>query len=80
MNLYKRYVDMVVHVDKEGHILPKILIWDNGVQYPIDKIMEIRKAASVVGGCGILYRCRINGQVRNLFYERNRWFIESTKP
>lgn len=78
--LYKRYVEMLEHVSKEGMITPMILIWDNGVQYPIDRILEIRKAASTVGGCGTLYKCRIQGNIRNLYHERNRWFIESQKP
>ncbi|WP_416327643.1 hypothetical protein [[Eubacterium] hominis] len=67
-------------IDKNGGMIPKVLVWDNGVQYPIDRILKVRKAVSEVGGCGILYECRIQGNVRNLFYERNRWFIESTKP
>ena len=56
------------------------MIWDNGMEYPIDRVLEIRKSASQVGGCGILYRCRIAGVERNLFLERTRWFIESAKP
>lgn len=78
--LYKRYVDVVALIDKLGKLTPLILRWDNGVQYPIDRILEVRKAVSEVGGSGILYRCRIQNQERKLFYEKNRWFIESTKP
>ena len=80
MKLYKKYVEMIVSMDPQGVMIPKVLVWDNGVQYPIDRILEVRKASSVVGGCGVLYRCRIAGSVRHLFYERDRWFIESTKP
>lgn len=78
--LYKRYVSVVALTDKDGRLTPLFLIWDNGVKYPIDKVLEIRKAASIVGGCGILYRCRIQNRERNIFYERNRWFIESYRP
>lgn len=78
--LYKRYVDVITLIDKLGKIKPLILVWDNGVQYPIDRILEVRNAMSEVGGCGVLYRCRIQNEERRLFYERNRWFIESTKP
>ena len=78
--LYKRYVDVVALIDKQGKLTPLILRWDNGVQYPIDRILEVSKAVSEVGGSGILYRCRIQNQERKLFYEKNRWFIESTKP
>lgn len=80
MKLYKRYVSVVQLVDKQGKIFPKTLIWDNGKEYSIDRILEIRNAVSQVGGCGILYRCKIGENERNLFYERTRWFMESTKP
>ena len=78
--LYKRYVDVETLISKEGRLKPLSIVWDNGVKYPIDRILEVRKAASQVGGCGILFRCRIQGQEKNLFYELNRWFIESRKP
>ncbi len=80
MQLYKRYVSVICLVDKEGKIKPLMIVWENGEKYPIDRILEIRNATSEVGGCGVLYRCRIQNQERRLFYERNRWFIESTKP
>ncbi len=80
MELYKRYVDVVTLMKKDGSMLPVLLVWDNGIKYSIDRIVEVRKAASQVGGCGILYKCKIEGKERNLFFERNRWFIESLKP
>lgn len=78
--LYKRYVDVITLIDKYGKLTPLMIKWENGCSYPIDRILEIRNAASEVGGGGILYRCRIQQQERKLFYEKNRWFIESTKP
>ncbi len=80
MDLYKRYVDVITLMKKDGSMLPVMLVWDNGAKYSIDRIVEVRKAASQVGGCGILYKCKIEGKERNLFFERNRWFIESLKP
>lgn len=80
MKLYKRYIDVVTMINKSGELTPLMLVWDNGVKYKIDKVVEVRNAASQVGGCGILYRCQVGGVERNLFFERNRWFIESTRP
>lgn len=80
MQLYKRYIDVVEFVDKEGNLTPLFIIWDNGIKYPIDKIIEVRQSHSQVGGAGLMYRCRIQNQERKLFYERNRWFIESFQP
>lgn len=78
--LYKRYIDVVTLIDKEGVMNPVMIIWDNGSKYKIDRVLEVRKSASVVGGSGILYKCRIQGKERNLFFEKNRWFIESYHP
>lgn len=76
---YKKYIDVVVHINPYGDIRPLIIVF-NHKKYPIDKIIEIKKAHSQVGGSGIRYRCRIQNQERNLFLERNRWFIESMNP
>lgn len=78
--LYKRYVNVIVETDRLGNLKPLYLRWENQQLFKIDKILEIRKAASVVGGAGILYRVLISGQEKRLFYEINRWFIESTQP
>lgn len=80
MLLYKKYIEVVALINKEGELTPLFIIWDDNIKYPIDKIIEVRKAHSTVGGGGILYVCKINGQTRHLFYERYRWFIESFKP
>ena len=79
MTYYKRYVDVVVLVDKHAEMTPLFLIFDTK-KYAIDRVLQIKKTSSVVGGSGVLYRCRIQNQERNLFLERNRWFIESLKP
>ncbi|MDD6005099.1 MAG: hypothetical protein ACI4P1_00585 [Erysipelotrichaceae bacterium] len=81
--LYKRYIPVVTLIGKEGEITPVSIIWEdiNGQRnYKIDKIVDIRKAYSQVGGCGIRYECIISGKKRKLYYEKNRWFIESLKP
>ncbi|MGX8679866.1 MAG: hypothetical protein ACSW8B_00580 [bacterium] len=83
IRLYKRYVDVITLIKKDGQIRPLFLVWEThgfNQTYKIDKIKQIRKAASPVGGCGILYECLIEGHERHLFYEKDRWFIESYRP
>ena len=46
----------------------------------IDKILSVEKRASQVGGCGIRYACMICGKRRNLYMEKDKWFIESHQP
>lgn len=80
MKLYKRYVEVIARITREGKITPLYVVWENGCKYEIDRILEVRNAASQVGGCGVMYRCRIQGQERNLYYEINKWFLESVRP
>ncbi len=83
MALYKRYIPVFTLIGKEGEITPVAIVWEDyqgRKTYKIDKIENIRQTSSQVGGCGLLYECKILGKRRKLFYERNRWFIESLKP
>lgn len=79
MKLYKRYIDVVVLCDKLANLTPLFIIWDDK-KYSIDKILQVKNAHSVVGGGGVMYECLILNQRRKLFYEENRWFIESFLP
>ena len=83
MELYKRYVDVITMITKEGKLIPMYLFWDERgtrTRIQIDRIVEVKQAASVVGGCGLRYKIVIKGQSHNLYYERKRWFIESYQP
>ena len=73
----KIYVDVIVLNNKEGQVKPLAIVWANGVEYSVDKIFQITRAASTIaGGTGIRYSCQIQGQRRYLFLEDDRWFIE----
>lgn len=75
--MIKKYVSVITLIEKNGKLRPLAILWENGVRYEIDRILEVRKTFSQLGGCGILYSCMIQGKRRNLFYEVDRWFIES---
>lgn len=74
----KVYVDVLASFSKDGRLKPVELIWEDGNRYKIDRINDIRRAATrKVGGCGILYTCVGNGQESHLYYEENyKWFVE----
>ncbi len=78
--LYKRYVNVIVEIDRVGKIRPLYIRWENNRLFKIDKVLEIRPAVSVVGGGGVLYRILVQGQEKRLYYEINRWFLESLTP
>ena len=50
----------------------------NGKRYEIDKILQVSRSASEVGGRGIRYRIRIGQAETFLFDEENGfWFVEA---
>jgi hypothetical protein len=78
MEYRKQYVDVITHISKEGRIRPMAVIWDE-IRYPVERILSIRETHSLAGGCGICYRCQFHGQIRLLYWERDRWFLELGK-
>ena len=74
----KVYVDVNVKFDTDGIMHPLSITWEDGTNFIIDKVLDIKKAASLkVGGQGIRYTCMINNKQTYLFYEFNKWFVEA---
>jgi len=74
----KVQVEVVVKFNKEGKILPLSLLWEDGRKFPIDRVLDIRQAASLKAGLqGIRYTCRIAGKEVYLFCDEGKWFIET---
>lgn len=85
LNNMKVYVPVKASFDAEGHVLPMEIVWEDGRQFQIDKVLDIRQAAAAQAGSGgDRYTVRIGGKERYLFFERNtiqgavigRWFVE----
>ena len=74
----KVYVDVKAKFTKEGRVIPLSVIWTDGTEYEIDRVNDIRRAASLkAGGVGMRYTCMISGRESHLYYEDNkRWFVE----
>ena len=77
MNYKKTYVEVTARFTTEGQILPIKILWDDGRSFFIDRVLDVRPAASLkAGGAGIRYTCRIDLKETYLFLEENRWFVE----
>jgi len=78
MEIRKTYVEVVANFTKDGRLIPKAVIWNDGHRYEIRRIKDICKAASLkAGGAGMRYTCVIDGKESHLFYEdNNMWFVE----
>ena len=82
----KVYVPVDVEFRSDGTMLPRIITWEDGTKYEIDRVKDIRQAAAMrAGGQGDRYTIMIGGQQSYLFFERSanqtgnnigRWFVE----
>lgn len=73
----KAYVGVKAQFMPDGKLLPFCIIWEDGKEFEIDRIVDIRRAASLkAGGAGIRYTVMIGGHQTYLFLEEDRWFVE----
>ncbi len=76
-SMSKQYVAVTAKFDADGNVIPLCIHWDDGRSFEIDRVIDVRYAASLkAGGAGIRYTCRIKSHEKYLFLEENRWFIE----
>ena len=78
MESCKVYVDVNATFTKDGRLLPRSFIWTDGHVYEIQRVTDVRRAASLkAGGAGMRYTCIVDGRESHLFYEdNNMWFME----
>ena len=82
----KVYVQVNADFNADGVMLPRVLIWEDGEKYVVDRVVDIRQAAArKAGGQGDRYTIEVRGQISYLFFERvpqltgnviGRWFVE----
>ncbi len=77
----KHYVEVLARTDEDGNVSPVSVTWSDGRVFEIDRIMDVRQAASLkVGGTGLRYLVRIGQRTTYLFFENPRWFVEEIVP
>lgn len=87
---YKVYVTVFVEHSSDGTMLPRTVVWEDGLKYDIDRVIDIRPAyAAKAGGQGDRYTIQVNGARTYLYFERStnltgnvigRWFVERKVP
>ena len=85
-NNLKVYVQVKVDFREDGIMLPRKITWEDGREYEIDRVSDIRQAAAMrAGGQGDRYTIYVQGKQSYLFFERSpnqtgncigRWFVE----
>ena len=73
----KIFITVNADFNPDGTITPIALKWDDGRIFDIDRILDVRPAASLkAGGRGLRYTCKILGKERYLYFENPNWFVE----
>lgn len=73
----KTYVDIVAKFNKDGHLTPITIVWEDGRRFDIQKIVDVRQAVSLKAGrSGVRYICKIENQLKTLFLDGDKWFVE----
>ena len=82
----KVYVRVSVVFDEDGRMTPCALFWEDGRRFSIDRVLDVRPAASLkAGGLGDRYTVRVSGKETYLFFEHEcleggpvlgKWFVE----
>jgi hypothetical protein len=76
-NLNKVYVCVKAVFHPDGGFEPISFVWEDGHEYAIAKVTDIRRAASLkAGGAGIRYTCKVHNKEVYIFLEEDRWFME----
>ena len=76
-NRAKVYVGVDARFDTDGRIMPLSITLEDGRVYGIDRVLDMRRAASLkAGGAGTRYTVRIGRSETYLFNEDGRWFVE----
>jgi len=80
-NDHKVYVDVNEDRLKDGQLRPLSFVWEDGERYEIDRIIDVRPAASLkAGGTGMRYTIKVRSRETFLFLEERhgvaKWFME----
>jgi hypothetical protein len=73
----KVFVEITAKHDIQGNIHPLTVKWEDGRIFEVDRLLDVRKAASLKsGGMGMRYTCRICNKQVYLFNDEDKWFME----
>jgi len=77
MSPAKVYVNVLAKFDRDGNITPLIVEWEDGRQYEIDNILDVRRNTLQCGNeKWVRYMVLIGKNRTVLYYEDPAWFVE----
>ena len=75
----KEYIKIFAIFTSDGRVIPKSFLYSDGNIYKIDRIIDVKRKASLkTGGSGICYTVIIQGKEKYLFRDEDKWYMEVT--
>ncbi len=76
-NNAKVYVAVNARFSPDGRLVPLSVTWEDGREFPIDRVTDVcRRASMRAGGSGIRYTVEIGKKTTYLYLEEDKWFVE----
>lgn len=77
----KVFISVLAYTDTQGAIRPERIRWEDGQEWEVDRVLEVREAhATKAGGFDARFLVRIGNHQRALFLQDDgRWFVENEK-
>ena len=73
----RKDITVIAKMKHTGQIEPLSILWEDGREIKIDRVLDCRmKASTKGGGTGLRYTVRIGNNERYLFLDHFIWFIE----
>ena len=80
MNSRKKYIELIVRIDREGRQTPVAVVWEDGRQFPVRKVLDRRSVITAAGGAAVCYTCLFGRKRKELYREKDRWYILTDGP
>ncbi len=83
MRYEKVCVEVAAKFLRGGGVRPTMLVWSDGRRYPVERVICIDRAPSLVSAVlPMRFTCIICGREKYLWFEpeKMRWFVELAHP
>ena len=73
----KVYIGVLAYHAPDGTTKPLKIVWEDGRKFPIERVLDVRRAASrKIGGQGMRYLVKVAGHEVEIYEDEldHRWF------
>lgn len=65
-------VKTILSCNEQGIMMPLFIFWKDGSKFKVDEVVDIKPR----GVNTILYKVKIHGKIKDLYFNHNKWYVE----